>query len=137
MGSSLSPEAFAKRESKQNPALLIFEIQILGGLDLSRKTQNTGFICIHCNVPVAPLTNGSYRNHCPHCLYSVHIDNIPGDRANNCLGQLKPVELHHHSKKGYQIIHRCMKCGAEKINRTAPDDFDALITFMQSKGTKK
>jgi len=98
---------------------------------LSRKTENTGFICIQCGALVASLINGSYRNHCPHCLYSIHIDNTPGDRANNCLGLLKPIGIRLHSKKGYQIIHHCMICGEEKINRTAPDDFDALIALIE------
>jgi len=107
------------------------KIQISGGLGVSRKTENTGFICGHCKAEVYPLNNGSYRNHCPHCLYSIHIDNAPGDRASNCLGLMEPMGLRHHSKKGYQIIHRCQKCGVEKVNRTAPDDFDAVINFMK------
>jgi len=98
---------------------------------VSRKTENTGFICAHCGADVNPLTNGSYRNHCPHCLYSVHIDDYPGDRANNCLGSMKPVGVRSHSKKGWQIVLRCQKCGAEKVNRAAPDDMDAIISMMK------
>ena len=97
---------------------------------MSRKTENTGFICAHCDADVNPLTNGSYRNHCPYCLYSVHLDNIPGDRVNDCLGLMEPVSVRSHSKKGWQIIHRCQKCGSEKANRAAPDDMDALIEMM-------
>lgn len=98
---------------------------------MSRQTENTGFTCGRCGVDVTPLSNGSYRNHCPHCLYSIHIDNVPGDRANPCLGLMMPIGVHHHSKKGYQIIHRCKKCGEEKVNRAAPDDFEALIAFIK------
>ena len=98
---------------------------------MSRKTENTGFICRHCGRVVAPLTNGSYRNHCPGCLCSIHVDNVPGDRAGSCFGLMYPTGVHYHSKKGYQIIHRCRKCGVEKVNRTAPDDFEALIAFMK------
>jgi DNA-directed RNA polymerase subunit RPC12/RpoP len=101
---------------------------------VSRKTENAGFICIKCGVEVKPLTNGSYRNHCPHCIYSIHIDNMPGDRANDCLGLMKPIGVHFHSKKGLQIVHQCQKCGAEKVNRTAPDDLDAMINTMKSEG---
>ena len=78
---------------------------------MSRKTENTGFICIHCVANVLPLTNGSYRNHCPCCLYSLHIDYSPGDRENDCNGLMKPIGFHNHSKKGWQIIHRCQKYG--------------------------
>ena len=98
---------------------------------MSRRTENTGFICAHCGAKVNPLTNGSYRNHCPRCLYSVHIDDMPGDRANDCLGLMKPIGVHNHSKKGWQIIHRCQKCGTEKVNRIASDDMEALINMMK------
>ena len=97
---------------------------------MSRKTENTGFACAHCGAHVLPLTNGSYRNHCPKCLYSVHVDNIPGDRQNNCLGLMKPEGIRYRGNKGYQIIHRCQVCGTEKANRTAPDDMEALIAMM-------
>ena len=88
---------------------------------MSRKTENTGFICARCGAEVLPLTNGSYRNHCPFCLYSLHVDNIPGDRASACLGLMKPVGVRSNSKKGWQIVHRCEKCGAEKVCRAAED----------------
>ena len=98
---------------------------------MSRKTENTGFICANCGCIVSPLTNGSYRNHCPHCLYSIHVDNLPGDRASSCMGLLYPTGIKHSSKKGYQITHRCKKCGMEKVNRIAPDDMEAVIALMK------
>ena len=98
---------------------------------MSRKTENTGFICAHCGTEIIPLANGSYRNHCPRCLYSLHIDNLPGDRANVCLGLMAPVGIRSNSKKGYQLIHRCNKCGTQKVNRVAPDDMEAVIVMMR------
>ena len=74
---------------------------------MSRKTENSAFICAHCHKAVLPLSNGSYRNHCPHCLYSLHMDEKPGDRASRCGGLMRPVGIVRHSKKGLQIIHRC------------------------------
>jgi DNA-directed RNA polymerase subunit RPC12/RpoP len=102
---------------------------------VSRKTENTGFICIQCGAEVLPLTNGSYRNHCPICLYSVHVDNLPGDRANMCFGLLKPIGVRYNGKKGWQVIHRCQKCGVTKVNRTAtdtvqPDDYNEINKLM-------
>ena len=41
---------------------------------MSRKSENTGFICAYCGADAKPLTNGSYRNHCPLCLHSLHVD---------------------------------------------------------------
>jgi hypothetical protein len=48
---------------------------------ISRTAQNQGFTCENCGASVAPLSNGSYRNHCPACLLSKHVDILPGDRA--------------------------------------------------------
>lgn len=94
---------------------------------MSRKVENTGFICENCGKEVLPLENGSYRNHCPFCLHSKHVDVIPGDRMSQCKGLLKPIGIKYNSKKGMQIIHRCTICGAVKANKIAeytqqPDD---------------
>jgi len=99
---------------------------------VSRKTENAGFICAFCGADVKLLTNGSYRNHCPRCLHSLHVDNLPGDRNSDCRGLMKPVGIRYHSKKGWQIVHRCQTCGAEKVNRTAPDDMDAILNIMKT-----
>jgi hypothetical protein len=57
---------------------------------MSRSTENTGFRCEHCQQMVQPVTNGSYRNHCPFCLHSKHVDIMPGDRRNpGCQGRNK------------------------------------------------
>ena len=102
---------------------------------MSRKSENTNFICTHCGKTVIALTNGSYRNHCPFCLYSLHVDESIGDRQSDCLGLMKPVEIVYHSKKGYQIVHVCCKCNAKRLNRIAentemPDDFDMILTHF-------
>ncbi|HXC56224.1 MAG TPA: RNHCP domain-containing protein [Rhizomicrobium sp.] len=94
---------------------------------MARQDENRGFICISCGAAVEPLTNGSYRNHCPVCLSSVHVDLRPGDRASGCGGLMRPVGLAHHGRKGWQIVHVCMRCGARQPNRVAegtiqPDD---------------
>ena len=41
------------------------------------------FNCEHCGKEVLPLSDGSYRNHCPYCLYSKHVDIVLGDRLNH------------------------------------------------------
>ena len=70
-------------------------------------------------MPVALLTGGSYRNHCPDCLFSLHVDVRPGDRANPCRGLMAPIALDHHPAKGYMIVHRCLRCGHVGRNRVA------------------
>lgn len=104
---------------------------------MSRDLENTGFRCETCGAQVLPLTNGSYRNHCPVCLYSKHVDELPGDRASECGGMMEPVELVYAPKKGYQIRHRCLLCGAEGLNRIAqeteqPDEPQALLHLSLS-----
>jgi len=80
---------------------------------------------------VLPLTNGSYRNHCPSCLWSRHVDIVPGDRASECHGMMRPLRLDYRSGKGLVIVHGCVRCGAVRANRLAtdtcqPDDVDAV-----------
>ncbi len=79
------------------------------------------FICIHCNKKVEKLRYTS-RDHCNHCLYSLHVDITPGDRANQCRGVLVPINVIETPKKGKVIIYRCNKCGKEVKNIVAKDD---------------
>jgi hypothetical protein len=44
---------------------------------------------------------------------------------------MRPVALRRHSAKGYQLVHRCERCGTRSVNRVAvdtdqPDDW-ALV----------
>jgi DNA-directed RNA polymerase subunit RPC12/RpoP len=94
---------------------------------------NEAFVCAHCETQVPALENGSVRNHCPHCLHSVHVDVYPGDRAADCGGLLEPVGVEHTGQTGWIILHRCRRCGAERRNKAAlddpraPDDYDAIV----------
>ena len=66
---------------------------------MGRREENAGFRCAHCHAHVQPLTNGSYRNHCPFCLWSRHVDRVPGDRKQHCGGMMEPVGVRS-SRKG-------------------------------------
>ena len=106
---------------------------------MSRSTENTEFDCAACGRHVLPLNNGSYRNHCPFCLASVHVDVTPGDRASECLGVMTAEQIDYHPKKGFQIVHVCGTCGHRQRNKVAencrqPDDRD-LIMRIQSRNT--
>ena len=103
--------------------------------EVGRSDENTGFVCESCGRLVKPATNGSYRNHCPFCLYSKHLDVLPGDRSSECQGLMEPTELAG-SRKGLQIVHRCLRCGVVRVNRVAeltdqPDDVEAIVPLMQ------
>jgi DNA-directed RNA polymerase subunit RPC12/RpoP len=97
---------------------------------------NTAFECVQCGAEIPPLDNGSYRNHCPHCLYSLHVDINPGDRASDCGGLLEPVGVDYNSKKGWVILHQCQRCGEVRRNKAAlddsvSDDFDLIVSLSK------
>ena len=94
---------------------------------------NDAFECVCCGESVRPLVRGSIRNHCPSCLWSRHVDRVPGDRSETCHGMMEPVRLEGGSTSGWKILHRCVDCGFERVNRASlddpeqPDDWDALM----------
>jgi len=83
---------------------------------------NDPFTCLVCGCEVLPLVNGSFRSHCPECLWSRHVDCVPGDRASECGGIMKPVALEGSAASGWTLVHVCVECGVERRNRTAEDD---------------
>lgn len=85
------------------------------------KKNDDSFICVNCLRKV-PKLNYTSRDHCPYCLYSMHVDINPGDRLCNCHGILKPVGVCKDKKGLYKIIYKCMKCNASKKNIQAQDD---------------
>lgn len=84
-----------------------------------------GFTCAVCGAKVTPL-GYTARDHCNVCLYSLHLDNYPGDREAGCGGVLRPVSLIL-NKKGRQIVYKCEVCGALKKNVAARDDDEDII----------
>jgi DNA-directed RNA polymerase subunit RPC12/RpoP len=100
---------------------------------VSRKDENTSFICVNCGAKVAPLKR-SYRNHCPNCLYSLHIDVTLGDRKCTCRGLMEPNRVVYSTKKGWQLIHVCAKCGARRLNRVADgeDNMEIILKLMKN-----
>jgi hypothetical protein len=67
------------------------------------------------------VSGNGYTNHCPVCLWSLHVDVQPGDRAATCRAPMAPVDLVY-ERGAFIVVHRCTGCGHEKRNRTAPDD---------------
>ncbi len=84
------------------------------------------FICENCgyNVDILGYTS---RDHCPNCLYSKHIDIMPGDRNNTCMGLMMPIGIEKY-KDTYKIIYKCTKCQEIHKNIMARDDnYDLII----------
>ena len=93
--------------------------------------KDENFICINCKNMVNKL-NYTARDHCPICLYSIHVDINPGDRMNNCKGILVPIEIEKY-KDTYKIIYKCNKCGQIHKNIMARDDNMEEIIKLSAK----
>ena len=88
------------------------------------------FVCENCGSKVKKL-GYSCRNHCPVCLYSKHVDILPGDRNNVCKGLLKPIDVEKF-KDTYKIIYKCRNCKQEHKNIIAKDDdMDMIIKISK------
>ena len=83
------------------------------------------FICENCGREVTKL-NYTARDHCNYCLYSKHVDIMPGDRKNTCQGLLKPIGIEKY-RDTFKIIYRCEKCHQLHKNIIANDDDMNLI----------
>lgn len=131
---ALLKERFCDRNSQFQKTYILHRLKgITKEMEEKRFQKNdNGFICKSCGFEVEPLGVTS-RDHCPRCLCSIHVDINPGDRANDCLGILRPVQVLPDPKKGYIIVYKCDKCGATVRNKAAypakiqPDDIDLLI----------
>jgi hypothetical protein len=99
---------------------------------MSKKFKKTveDFKCDYCGKEIK---GSGFTNHCPHCLWSKHVDTFPGDREAECDGMMEPVGLIRKGV-GYILVHQCQKCGYEKNNMlTADDDFDLAVGIMRKK----
>lgn len=93
--------------------------------------NNQSFVCVACGKQVEKHPTSS-RNHCNHCLTSVHVDIEPGDRKNECKGIMDPIGLEIKSGKT-QIVYTCRNCGARGKNIVAEDDNQEKIIELSTK----
>ncbi len=84
------------------------------------------FTCGHCRFDAK---GNGYTDHCPKCLWSRHVDIMPGDRKNTCMGMMEPVgAVYEHGN--YIIKYACVKCGAAKIMKAAENDDQSVLTKL-------
>ena len=102
-----------------------------------RHNQNNitqTFICTHCGRTVPPIDyGGSQRNHCPSCLWSLHVDLAKGDRRCGCRGEMEPIGIWVKPSGEWAVIHRCTKCGFIRTNRIAADDNESILFRLAAK----
>lgn len=89
------------------------------------------FVCAHCGREIHPEGAGSnHRNHCPYCLYSLHVDEERGDRSASCHGEMEPLAIVSREDGDWSILHRCTRCGKLNLNRALADDNPVLLTSL-------
>ncbi|MCL5239018.1 MAG: RNHCP domain-containing protein [Candidatus Marsarchaeota archaeon] len=84
------------------------------------------FICFNCGTEVR---GSGYTDHCPNCLWSLHVDNNPGDRASGCKGRMRPASAIY-DKGGYTIEYTCEKCGTRKRFKASESDNKELLMSL-------
>ena len=85
--------------------------------------QQDAYRCRRCKLMVSHLALGTqHRNHCPSCLWSIHVDQNPGDRRSDCLALMEPIAIWVQPRGEWSLVHRCHGCGALNSNRIAGDD---------------
>ena len=92
------------------------------------------FSCANCGKEIHPEGAGSnHRNHCPYCLYSLHVDEEPGDRKASCHGKMEPIAVASREDGDWSILHRCKRCGKLNLNRVLADDNPILLMQLAVK----
>ena len=89
--------------------------------------RNEGFACEQCKESVPPAL-GTFRNHCPHCLTSKHVDeSVPGDRAATCGGLMPTTRYEGTDPDLIDLVQECSRCNKVMRNRVARDDDIQLL----------
>lgn len=104
----------------------------------NRRPDDTGhdspFICQHCGQAVAGVSPGTRnRNHCPHCLWSLHVDLGVGDRRSGCRGEMEPIAVWVQPNDEWSIVHRCRHCKTLRVNRIAGDDSELVLMSLAAR----
>ncbi len=87
------------------------------------EAPDPAFVCEHCHQTVPGSAEGTqHRNHCPRCLWSLHVDLTPGDRRCGCKGPMEPIAVSVRRDGEWMLVHRCGRCTAIRTNRIAGDD---------------
>jgi len=93
-----------------------------------RRGGPDAFRCRNCGLDVpADAPGTAHRNHCPNCLWSRHLDDVPGDRAADCGSSMEPVAICVRADGEWMLVHRCTGCRIVHLNRIAGDDNPLML----------
>jgi hypothetical protein len=88
-----------------------------------RFRSSEGFVCRRCKRAVSAEGYGTrQRNHCCFCLWSLHVDERPGDRQSACRALMEPIGIWVKDDGEWSLIHRCTACARLRTNRVAGGD---------------
>lgn len=105
--------------------------EIIGKPKFTRTKED--FRCFHCHKGVKGT---GYTDHCPYCLWSLHVDINPGDRSSSCRGEMAPISAVN-ERKNIKIRYECLKCGIIKNVNAAPNDSKDLLLKLIDHPTKQ
>jgi hypothetical protein len=101
------------------------------GKHFSGAAEYCAFTCLNCGAIISPTPEGSkHRNHCPHCLWSRHVDLRIGDRRSGCRGAMEPVGIWVRQDGEWALLHHCRVCGLIRANRIAGDDDNQALRSL-------
>jgi hypothetical protein len=99
-----------------------------------RGGPSNTFRCGRCRLDVSMGAPGTaFRNHCPNCLWSRHLDRSPGDRAADCGSLMEPIAITVRGDGEWVLVHRCTGCDIVHLNRTTSDDNPLLLLRLAVK----
>ena len=99
-----------------------------------RDDPCSSFRCSQCRQMVSASVLGSrHRNHCPCCLWSLHVDKTSGDRASDCGGRMEPISVWVQPNGEWALVHRCVSCRGLRCNRIAGDDNEFVLMSLASR----
>jgi phage FluMu protein Com len=98
----------------------------------TRHKEN--FVCKHCNQAVE---GNGYTNHCPNCLYSLHVDKYPGDRQELCHGLMQPIDIITKGGSAKYLLHECSLCKVVKQNILSESDSTQTIINIMADRVKR
>jgi hypothetical protein len=111
-----------------------------------KAKKKLGYFCENCDswVNKDQFIGTHFRNHCPFCLYSKHLDaKESGDRNSSCHGLMEPVGLtfkhegldkYNRPRQGeLMLVHHCSVCHDFSINRLSADDEAEMVMFIFNK----
>jgi hypothetical protein len=55
---------------------------------------------------------------------------------------MEPVAVEHDARRGWMVVHRCLRCGSTRRNRSAhddprqPDNFEEMLAIARRAGIR-